>query len=247
MEHLEGNRLPLIGDTAPAFQALTTKGTVHFPDDYQGKWVLFFSHPSDFTPVCTTEFMTIASMAEEFKALNTELLGLSVDSLYSHIAWIRRIEELSWNGIEQVLVDFPVIADLNMKVSHLYGMLQPNVSSTQAVRAVFIIDPNAVIRAIIYYPLNLGRNFDELKRIISALQKADADHCRQLAAGRRCDPPIPRYLRRSKGAGGTSRRKRIFSRLVFKLPKRKVGQHFVRKSTVYLQIFVNCLFPPAPL
>lgn len=95
MEHLEGNRLPLIGDTAPAFQALTTKGTVHFPDDYQGKWVLFFSHPSDFTPVCTTEFMTIASMAEEFKALNTELLGLSVDSLYSHIAWIRRIEELS--------------------------------------------------------------------------------------------------------------------------------------------------------
>ena len=172
MEHLEGNRLPLIGDTAPAFQALTTKGTVHFPDDYQGKWVLFFSHPSDFTPVCTTEFM-----AEEFKALNTELLGLSVDSLYSHIAWIRRIEELSWNGIEQVHVDFPVIADLNMKVSHLYGMLQPNVSSTQAVRAVFIIDPNAVIRAIIYYPLNLGRNFDELKRIISALQKADADHC----------------------------------------------------------------------
>ncbi len=177
MEHLEGNRLPLIGDTAPAFQVLTTKGTVHFPDDYQGKWVLFFSHPSDFTPVCTTEFMTIASMAEEFKALNTELLGLSVDSLYSHIAWIRRIEELSWNGIEQVHVDFPVIADLNMKVSHLYGMLQPNVSSTQAVRAVFIIDPNAVIRAIIYYPLNLGRNFDELKRIISALQKADADHC----------------------------------------------------------------------
>ena len=121
--------------------------------------------------------MTIASMAEEFKALNTELLGLSVDSLYSHIAWIRRIEELAWNGIEQVHVDFPVIADLNMKVSHLYGMLQPNVSSTQAVRAVFIIDPNAVIRAIIYYPLNLGRNFDELKRIISALQKADADHC----------------------------------------------------------------------
>lgn len=177
MEELEMNRLPLIGDPAPAFTALTTKGTVNFPEDYKGKWVLFFSHPSDFTPVCTTEFMTLASMADEFKALNTELLGLSVDSLYSHIAWVRRIEELSWNGMDHVHVDFPVIADLNTKVSHKYGMLQPNVSSTQAVRAVFIIDPQSVIRAIIYYPLNLGRNFDEIKRAIQALQKADAEHC----------------------------------------------------------------------
>lgn len=108
MEDMEMNRLPLIGDTAPSFKALTTKGTVNFPEDYKGKWVLFFSHPSDFTPVCTTEFMTLASMAEEFRALNTELLGLSVDSLYSHIAWVRRIEELSWNGIDHVHVDFPV-------------------------------------------------------------------------------------------------------------------------------------------
>ena len=177
MEDMEMNRLPLIGDTAPSFKALTTKGTVNFPEDYKGKWVLFFSHPSDFTPVCTTEFMTLASRAEEFRALNTELLGLSVDSLYSHIAWVRRIEELSWNGIDHVHVDFPVIADLNMKVSHKYGMLQPNVSSTQAVRAVFIIDPQSVIRAIIYYPLNLGRNFDEIKRAVQALQKADAEHC----------------------------------------------------------------------
>ena len=177
MEEMEMNRLPLIGDPAPAFKALTTKGTVNFPEDYKGKWVLFFSHPSDFTPVCTTEFMTVASMEEEFRALNTELLGLSVDSLYSHIAWIRRIEELSWNGMEHVQVNFPVIADLNMKVAHKYGMLQPNVSSTQAVRAVFIIDPQSVIRAIVYYPLNLGRNFDEIKRTIQALQKADEDHC----------------------------------------------------------------------
>ncbi len=177
MEEMEMNRLPLIGDPAPAFKALTTKGTVNFPEDYKGKWVLFFSHPSDFTPVCTTEFMTVASMEEEFRALNTELLGLSVDSLYSHIAWIRRIEELSWNGMEHVQVNFPVIADLNMKVAHKYGMLQPNVSSTQAVRAVFIIDPQSIIRAIVYYPLNLGRNFDEIKRTIQALQKADEDHC----------------------------------------------------------------------
>lgn len=170
-------RLPLIGDKAPAFQALTTNGTVHFPEDYEGKWVLFFSHPSDFTPVCTTEFMTLASMKEEFKALNTELLGLSVDSLYSHIAWIRTIETLEWNGMKNVKIDFPVIADLNMKVSSKYGMLQPNVSSTQAVRAVFIIDPTSTIRAIIYYPLSCGRNFEEIKRTIMALQKADADAC----------------------------------------------------------------------
>lgn len=170
-------RLPLIGDEAPSFQALTTNGTVHFPEDYKGKWVLFFSHPSDFTPVCTTEFMTLASMKDEFKALNTELLGLSVDSLYSHIAWIRKIEELEWNGIKNVKIDFPVIADLNMKVSTKYGMLQPNVSSTQAVRAVFIIDPNSIIRAIIYYPLTTGRNFEEIKRTILALQKADGAHC----------------------------------------------------------------------
>lgn len=170
------NRLPLIGDKAPAFQALTTNGTVNFPEDYKGKWVLFFSHPSDFTPVCTTEFMTMASMKEEFSQMNVELLGLSVDSLYSHIAWIRKIEELEWNGMKNVKIDFPVIADLNTKVSTLYGMLQPNVSSTQAVRAVFIIDPEGIIRSIVYYPLTTGRNFDEIKRMIQALQKSDETH-----------------------------------------------------------------------
>lgn len=170
------NRLPLIGDKAPSFQALTTNGTVNFPDDYKGKWVLFFSHPSDFTPVCTTEFMTMASMKEEFRQMNVELLGLSVDSLYSHIAWIRKIEELEWNGMKNVKIDFPVIADLNTKVSTQYGMLQPNVSSTQAVRAVFVIDPEGIIRSIVYYPLTTGRNFNEIKRMIQALQKSDETH-----------------------------------------------------------------------
>ena len=170
------NRLPLIGDKAPAFTALTTNGTINFPDDYKGSWVLFFSHPSDFTPVCTTEFMTMASMKEEFKEMNVSLLGLSVDSLYSHIAWIRKIEELEWKGMKHVKIDFPVIADLNTKVSTLYGMLQPNVSSTQAVRAVFIIDPEGIIRSIVYYPLTTGRNFDEIKRMIQALQKSDETH-----------------------------------------------------------------------
>lgn len=176
-DEIKVNPMPLIGDKAPAFTALTTNGKVHFPEDYSGKWVVFFSHPSDFTPVCTTEFMTLASMTAEFKEMNTELMGLSVDSLYSHIAWVRRIEELEWNGIHEVKIPFPVIADLNMKVSKKYGMLQPNVSSTQAVRAVFIIDPLGVIRAMIYYPLTTGRNFDEIKRLVLALQKADNDHC----------------------------------------------------------------------
>ena len=170
------NRLPLIGDKAPAFTALTTNGTINFPDDYKGSWVLFFSHPSDFTPVCTTEFMTMASMKEEFKEMNVSLLGLSVDSLYSHIAWIRKIEELEWKGMKNVKIDFPVIADLNTKVSTLYGMLQPNVSSTQAVRAVFVIDPEGIIRSIVYYPLTTGRNFQEIKRMIQALQKSDETH-----------------------------------------------------------------------
>ena len=172
----ELNRLPLIGDKAPSFHALTTNGTVNFPEDYAGKWVLFFSHPSDFTPVCTTEFMTMASMKEEFEAMNVALLGLSVDSLYSHIAWIRKIEELQWNGMKNVKIDFPIIADLNTKVSTKYGMLQPNVSSTQAVRAVFIIDPDSIIRSIVYYPLTTGRNFHEIKRMIQALQKSDETH-----------------------------------------------------------------------
>lgn len=169
-------RLPLIGDKAPEFKALTTKGTINFPEDYKGKWVLFFSHPSDFTPVCTTEFMTLASMQEEFKEMNVELLGLSVDSLYSHIAWVRSIEDLEWKGMKNIKVSFPVIADLNTKVSMKYGMLQPNVSSTQAVRAVFVIDPEGIIRSIVYYPLTTGRNFNEIKRMIKAIQKSDQVH-----------------------------------------------------------------------
>ena len=171
------NRLPLIGDKAPAFRALTTNGTINFPEDYEGKWVLLFSHPSDFTPVCTTEFMTVAAMQEEFAKLNVELIGLSVDSLYSHIAWVRTIESLEWNGLKNIKIRFPVIADLNTKVATKYGMLQPNVSSTQAVRAVFVIDPEGIVRSITYYPLNVGRNFDEILRMVKALQKADNDHC----------------------------------------------------------------------
>ncbi|MEA2077188.1 MAG: peroxiredoxin [Candidatus Marinimicrobia bacterium] len=168
--------MPLIGDDAPAFTAQTTQGTINFPEDYKGKWVVLFSHPADFTPVCTTEFMTFASMKEEFKALNTELIGLSIDSLYAHIAWLRTIKEkIEYKDMKNVDVSFPVIEDLRMNVAKKYGMVQPNASTTQAVRAVFVIDPNAKVQAIIYYPLANGRNMDEIKRLILALQKSRKD------------------------------------------------------------------------
>ncbi len=169
------NRMPLIGDMAPNFKAVTTQGEINFPQDYAGKWVILFSHPADFTPVCTTEFMTFGSMLQEFKALNTELVGLSVDSIYAHIAWLRRIKELEWNGKKDIEITFPLIEDIRMDVARKYGMIQPGQSNTQAVRAVFVIDPDGKIRTILYYPLTTGRNFDEIKRIILALQKSDKD------------------------------------------------------------------------
>jgi len=167
-------RMPLIGDPAPSFEAVTTQGNIKFPEDFKGKWVILFSHPADFTPVCTTEFMTFASMSNQFKELNTELIGLSVDSLYAHIAWLRKIQELEWKGMKNVEVKFPLIEDIKMNVANKYGMIQSQ-STTQAVRAVFFIDPKGIIRTILYYPASLGRNFDEIKRIILGLQKADKD------------------------------------------------------------------------
>ncbi|MBN2135216.1 MAG: peroxiredoxin [Acidobacteria bacterium] len=167
-------RVPLIGEKAPAFKAKTTQGEINFPEDYKGKWVILFSHPADFTPVCTTEFMTFAKMEKEFKELNTELIGLSIDSHFSHIAWLRTIKEkIKFKDMENIEVKFPVIADLKMDVAKSFGMVQPGASDTQAVRAVFFIDPKGIIRALIYYPLSNGRNFDELKRILMAMQTSD--------------------------------------------------------------------------
>jgi peroxiredoxin (alkyl hydroperoxide reductase subunit C) len=166
--------LPLIGEAAPSFTAMTTQGVINFPADYKGKWVVFFSHPADFTPVCTTEFMTFASMQEEFKALNAELVGLSVDSNTSHIAWLRTIKEkIEFKGKKSIEVKFPVVSDLSTEVARKYGMLQPSASTTQTVRAVFVIDSNGIIRAILYYPLSNGRNMEEIKRLLIALQATD--------------------------------------------------------------------------
>lgn len=169
--------MPLIGDKAPAFTAESTKGEIHFPEDYKGKWVILFSHPADFTPVCTSELFTFAQMSDEFCKLNTELLGLSVDSVSSHLAWLKSIEEeVRFKGQKNVKIDYPVITDIKMTVAKKYGMIQPNASDTKAVRAVFFIDPEAKVRAILYYPLTNGRNFQEIKRLLIALQTTDEHH-----------------------------------------------------------------------
>jgi len=166
--------MPLIGEKAPSFKAETTQGPISFPEDFKGKWVVFFSHPADFTPVCTTEFMTFASMQPEFEKLNCKLLGLSIDSTYSHIAWLRTIKErIEYKGMKNVEVTFPVISDLTMDIARAYGMLQPGASNTQAVRAVFIIDPQGIIRSVLYYPLSNGRNMEEIKRLLLAMQLSD--------------------------------------------------------------------------
>ena len=160
--------MPRIGDISPDFKAVTTKGSIQFSNFAKDKWVVMFSHPADFTPVCTTEMSGFAQRKSEFDALNTELLGLSIDSIHSHLAWVNNVKEKTG-----VYFDFPIIADIDMKVSKLYGMLQPNESETAAVRAVFFIDPAKKIRLIMYYPLNVGRNMDEILRALEALQVAD--------------------------------------------------------------------------
>jgi peroxiredoxin (alkyl hydroperoxide reductase subunit C) len=168
MENEVMNTMPRIGDMAPDFEAITTKGNIKFSDYAKDKWIVMFSHPADFTPVCTTEMSGFATRKNEFDDLNTELIGLSIDSIHSHLAWVNNVKEKTG-----VYFDFPIIADLDMKVSKLYGMLQPNEHETAAVRAVFFIDPNKKIRLIMYYPLNVGRNMDEIIRVLKALQTSD--------------------------------------------------------------------------
>jgi peroxiredoxin (alkyl hydroperoxide reductase subunit C) len=166
--------MPRIGDKAPEFKAVTTQGEINFPSDYGGSWIILFSHPADFTPVCTSEFMTFATREKEFNKANCKLVGLSVDGLYSHIAWLRTIKEkIEYKDMKDVEINFPLIEDITMNVARKYGMLMPGESSTKAVRAVFIIDPKGMIRTIIYYPLSCGRNFDELYRVLIALQTAE--------------------------------------------------------------------------
>ena len=174
MENQETFQMPRIGEKAPSFKAVTTQGEINFPEQYEGSWVILFSHPADFTPVCTSEFMTFATMAPKFEEANCKLVGLSVDGLYSHIAWLRTIKEkIEYKGMKDVEVKFPLIEDITMEVAKKYGMMQPGESNTKAVRAVFVIDSKGVVRTVLYYPLSLGRNFEEIYRIVIALKTAD--------------------------------------------------------------------------
>ncbi|MFO7823980.1 MAG: peroxiredoxin [Cyclobacterium sp.] len=160
--------IPRIGDQAPDFEAMTTTGPMKFSEYIKDSWTILFSHPADFTPVCTTEMSGFALEQNFFDEKKTKLIGLSIDSIHSHIAWVNNVKKNTG-----VLFEFPIIADIDMKVSKKYGMLQPGESETAAVRAVFFIDPKGKIRLIMYYPLNVGRNMDEIKRSLVALQTAD--------------------------------------------------------------------------
>jgi len=165
---MQVQQMPRIGDMAPNFKAVTTQGEIEFSEYNKGSWVILFSHPADFTPVCTTEMSEFAKLEEEFRKWNTKLMGLSIDSIHSHIAWVNNVKKNLG-----ITMRFPIIADIDMKVANLYGMLQPGESQTAAVRAVFFIDPHGKIRLIMYYPLNIGRNMDEVWRVLKALQASD--------------------------------------------------------------------------
>jgi len=163
--------MPRINDPAPDFEAKSTQGPLKL-SDFKGKWVVLFSHPADFTPVCSTEFVEFARRSDEFKRRNAQLIGLSVDSVPAHIAWIRNIEQHF--GVK---ISFPVIADLDTRVAQKYGLIHPAASETATVRAVFVIDDKGTIRALIYYPMSLGRSIDEILRVVDALQTADTNAC----------------------------------------------------------------------
>ncbi len=159
--------IPRIGDVAPDFTANTTQGEITFSTWQEGKWAILFSHPADFTPVCSTELIEFARRVAEFDKRNTKLIGLSIDSIHAHLAWRQNLKQLF-----DVLIPYPMIAD-NGNVANKYGMLHPGASATATVRAVFIIDPKHIVRALVYYPLNVGRNVDEVVRLLDALQTAD--------------------------------------------------------------------------
>lgn len=169
-------RIPLIGEVAPSFTAESTKGTLNFPYDYVGKWKILFSHPHDFTPVCTTEIMELAQLQKEFDKLNVKLVVVSVDPLETHIQWKKAMEMVKLNNREPVKINFPLVDDQSILISKEYGMIHPATNSSKSVRGVFVIDPDNIIEAIYFYPMNIGRNTDELIRLVSALQTTKKFH-----------------------------------------------------------------------
>jgi peroxiredoxin (alkyl hydroperoxide reductase subunit C) len=175
-QDLKDTRIPLIGEPAPKFTAESTMGPINFPDDYYAKWKILFSHPADFTAVCSSEILELAFLQEDFKELNTQLVVVSTDAVSSHIEWVKSLESAKYKSREPVRINFPLVSDKSMEVSRKYGMLHSYSSTTKDVRGVFIIDPNDKIRAVFFYPLEIGRNLDEIKRTIIALQTAEKDN-----------------------------------------------------------------------
>jgi peroxiredoxin (alkyl hydroperoxide reductase subunit C) len=166
-------RIPLIGETAPSFTAESTNGKINFPEDFYGKWKILFSHPADFTPVCTSEIIILAQMQKDFNKLDTKVAVLTTNGLNSHITWKKSMESIRYNSKETTTIDFPIISDNNLEISKKFGMIHPYSNTTHDVRGVFIIDPNDKIRAIFFYPDEVGRNMEEIKRTLMALQMAD--------------------------------------------------------------------------
>ncbi|CAN5415950.1 peroxiredoxin [soil metagenome] len=192
-ESREQSSMLRIGDVAPDFTATTTIGPLRFSDYADGSWVVMFSHPADFTPVCTTELSEFAKEQSFFDAHGAKLIGVSVDSIHSHVAWVQNVKEKLG-----VLMQFPIVADTGLNVSHLYGMLHPGESETATVRAVFIVDPKRTIRLMMYYPMNVGRNMDEIKRVLVALQTVDANQCvlpMNWLEGQKVIVPAPKTLK----------------------------------------------------
>lgn len=163
-------RIPLIGEKAPEFTGQSTQGAIHFPNDYYGHWKILFSHPANFTPVCSTEILELAELQDEFKKLDTKLVVMSTDGLNSHIEWVRSLQNIRLYDRESVTIEFPLVSDPDLDISKKYGMLHPNYSSTRDVRGVFIIDPEDKICATFFYPATTGRNMEEIKRVLIALQ-----------------------------------------------------------------------------
>jgi peroxiredoxin (alkyl hydroperoxide reductase subunit C) len=172
MQETISGGIPKIGETAPDFTANTTIGEIEFSQWQGDSWVILFSHPADFTPVCSTELTEFAKRNAEFESRNTKLIGLSIDSIHSHLAWRENLKQ-----IMDVEIPYPLIADLDMKVASLYGMVHPGAAATATVRAVFVIDPSRTVRALVYYPLNVGRSIDEIVRLLDGLQTADQHAC----------------------------------------------------------------------
>lgn len=175
-QDVKDTRIPLIGEPAPKFTGESTAGTINFPDDYYAKWKILFSHPADFTAVCSSEILELANLQEDFKKLNTQLVVVSTDAVSSHIEWVKSLESAKYKSREPVKIMFPLVSDKSMEISRAYGMVHTYSSTTKDIRGVYIIDPEDKIRAVFFYPMEIGRNLDEIKRTLIALQTAEANN-----------------------------------------------------------------------